>query len=191
VRWRGLIGETTTGQKSRRFLHEEKIDTLPTAGTGARRSSRPACFFRAETPKLCRLDRESQPTTSSFSGVRPRRCRKGNHALRRRDFPNYAKAFSATRSSRVTKLCALREEKTFIALDPKPKRQLAFTALDLITTTSASRSLCSPASSPWAARRLSRRRRLRAAALNSTERSTSVITSAKRRHDSSATAANF
>jgi D-beta-D-heptose 7-phosphate kinase/D-beta-D-heptose 1-phosphate adenosyltransferase len=83
--------------------------------------------------QLCRLDREAAPSAYRFSSAQAERLlAKEIAACDAVILSDYAKGIlSDELVARVTKLA--RAAGKFIALDPKPKRNLAFHGLDLIT----------------------------------------------------------
>jgi D-glycero-beta-D-manno-heptose-7-phosphate kinase len=126
----GFIGEDEAGTKLTSILHEKKIETLSTPGSGATILK---TRVLVQHQQLCRLDRESPPSDYSFSPEKAESLLAKEIA--RCDaviFSDYAKGIlSDAIVARLTKLA--RAAGKFVALDPKPKRRLAFRGLDLIT----------------------------------------------------------
>jgi rfaE bifunctional protein kinase chain/domain len=126
----GFIGNDEAGAKLTQILHEMKITTLPTPGKAATILK---TRVLVQHQQLCRLDREAAPTAYEFSAA------EGESLLRKEIaasdaviLSDYAKGILSNELvAGVTRLA--REAGKFVALDPKPKRQLAFHGLDLIT----------------------------------------------------------
>lgn len=126
----GYIGEDESGAKLTRILHDQKIRTLPTPGTGL---TIVKTRVLVQHQQLCRLDRESPPDAYRVS-------LRTAEALLAREIAacdavilsDYAKGILDDELvSLVTKLAY--DAGKFVALDPKPRRKLAFRNLDLIT----------------------------------------------------------
>jgi D-beta-D-heptose 7-phosphate kinase/D-beta-D-heptose 1-phosphate adenosyltransferase len=126
----GFIGRDEAGAKLTSILHEKKIATLPTPGSGA---TIVKTRVLVQHQQLCRLDRESAPSAYTVSNGRIDALL--GPELRGCDavvLSDYAKGVLTDELvARVTKLA--RAAGKFVALDPKPKRKLAFHGLDLIT----------------------------------------------------------
>ncbi|MEO7412136.1 MAG: bifunctional ADP-heptose synthase [Opitutaceae bacterium] len=126
----GLIGKDEAGTKLSEILHAKKIATLATSGTGA---TIVKTRVLVQHQQLCRLDREAAPAAYALSADRAEKLL--TPEIARCDaviFSDYAKGIlSDAVVARITTLA--RAKGKFVALDPKPKRQLAFHGLDLIT----------------------------------------------------------
>lgn len=126
----GFIADDEAGAKLTRILHDRKIATLPTPGTGA---TIVKTRVLVQHQQLCRLDRESPPSSYGLTADQAELLLakeiKASDAVILSD---YAKGIlSDELVARVTKLA--RAAGRFVALDPKPKRKLAFHGIDLIT----------------------------------------------------------
>ena len=126
----GFIGKDEAGIQLAQILQRHKITTLATPRTGA---TIVKTRVLVQHQQLCRLDRESHP--GSY-GIDPAKIDKlFSAAIKAADaiiLSDYAKGlFSDALIARLTLLA--RAAGKFIALDPKPKRPLAFAKLDLIT----------------------------------------------------------
>jgi len=126
----GFIGNDEAGAKLTQILHDRKIVTRTTPGSGA---TIVKTRVMVQHQQLCRLDRESPPSDYGFTANR-------GEALLAKEIAacdavilsDYAKGIlSDELVARVTKLA--RAAGRFVALDPKPKRKLAFHGIDLIT----------------------------------------------------------
>ncbi len=126
----GYIGDDEAGTKLTAILHEKKIATLPTPGEAP---TIVKTRVLVQHQQLCRLDREAPPAAYQFPGAQ-------TDALLARELEacdavimsDYAKGIlNDDLVARITKLAHAGGK--FIALDPKPRRQLAFRDLDLIT----------------------------------------------------------
>jgi D-glycero-beta-D-manno-heptose-7-phosphate kinase len=126
----GFIGDDEAGQKLTGILREKKIETRPTPGTGATILK---TRVMVQHQQLCRLDREAGPAAYAFSAAKAESLLADDIAgCDAVIFSDYAKGIlSDDVVARVTKLA--RAAGKFVALDPKPKRRLAFHGLDLIT----------------------------------------------------------
>lgn len=126
----GFFGDDEAGAKLTRILRDKKIATLATPGTGA---TIVKTRVLVQHQQLCRLDRESPQQHYALTGTQAERLLAA--AIRKADaviLSDYAKGIlSDAIVATVTKLA--RAAGKFIALDPKPKRHLAFRDLDLIT----------------------------------------------------------
>ncbi len=126
----GFIGQDADGEKLTGILHAKKIDTLPTPGTGP---TIVKTRVMVQHQQLCRLDREAPPSAYRLSGAQ------AESLLAKRIIEcdavilsDYAKGILTDELvARASDLA--RAAGKFIALDPKPKRHLAFHGLDLIT----------------------------------------------------------
>ena len=126
----GFIGRDDAGARLTTILEGKKIVPIPTPGDA------PTILktrVLVQHQQLCRLDREAPPTAYQFPAAKA-------DALLQQELAacdavilsDYAKGIlSDELVARVTKLA--RAAGKFIALDPKPKRKLAFHSLDLIT----------------------------------------------------------
>lgn len=126
----GYFGEDDAGRKLATSLRDKKISTLTTPGDG---QTIVKTRVMVQRQQLCRIDRESTPATYQVSA-------KQAEALLAKEIAacdaiilsDYAKGvINDANVQRITTLA--RAAKKFIALDPKPKRALAFHGLDLIT----------------------------------------------------------
>jgi rfaE bifunctional protein kinase chain/domain len=126
----GFIADDEAGAKLTRILHDRKIATLTTPGTGA---TIVKTRVLVQHQQLCRLDRESAPTAYSVTANQAEALlAKEIAACDAVILSDYAKGIlSDELVARVTKLA--RAAGTFVALDPKPKRKLAFHGIDLMT----------------------------------------------------------
>lgn len=126
----GYFGDDEAGTRLTQILHARHIDTLSTPGTGA---TIVKTRVLVQHQQLCRLDRESAPSAYHVSATHAESLL--NKLIPQCDamiLSDYAKGvISDELVARVTKLA--HEHGKFIALDPKPKRKLAFHGLDLIT----------------------------------------------------------
>ena len=126
----GYIGKDDAGRKLAAALREKNIVTIATPG-----SSQTIMKTRVmvQRQQLCRIDRESPPAEYRASAAQAESLlAKDVKACDAVVFSDYAKGLLTDELvSRVTKLA--RAAGKFIALDPKPKRALAFHGLDLIT----------------------------------------------------------
>lgn len=126
----GYFGNDDAGQRLSAILAEKKIETLPTPGSGATILKTRVLVQRQQ---LCRLDRESPPGAYRVDWKLAEA--KLVDAIRSHDaviFSDYAKGILT--DDIVARVSAVaRAANRFVALDPKPKRPLAFSDLDLIT----------------------------------------------------------
>ncbi len=126
----GLIAADEAGQRLTRLLADKQIAVIPTPGEG---STIVKTRVMVQHQQLCRLDREAP--TSAYAIPDSFVRRKLLPAVEKHDaiiFSDYAKGIlSDTVVEQVS--TAARAAGKFIALDPKPKRHLAFRDLDLIT----------------------------------------------------------
>src|SRR3954471_16431730 len=126
----GYLGNDEAGGQLRDILHEKKISTLVTPGAAP---TIVKTRVLVQHQQLCRLDRESGPDAYAVDAAAAEKLLAKEIA--RCDaivFSDYAKGILTDEVvARVTKLA--RAAGKFVALDPKPKRKLAFHGLDLIT----------------------------------------------------------
>ena len=126
----GFFGSDANGARLRQILGEKGVQALAMPGDGM---TIVKTRVMVQHQQLCRLDRESAPYAYAIdpgrSGALLARAIKACDAVVLSD---YAKGTLSERLvAQVTKLA--RAGKKFIALDPKPKHQMAFNGLDLIT----------------------------------------------------------
>jgi len=126
----GFIGQDEAGARLSTILHSKRIGTVPTPGEA------PTILktrVLVQNQQLCRLDREAPPTAYHVSpGKAEALLAKPIAACDAVILSDYAKGILTDELvARVTRLA--RAAGKFIALDPKPKRRLAFSGLDLIT----------------------------------------------------------
>jgi D-glycero-beta-D-manno-heptose-7-phosphate kinase len=126
----GYIGRDAAGEQLAGILHEHKVDTLAVPGNAA---TIVKTRVLVQHQQLCRLDREGPPSAYEVSGPQIEALLKrpiaGCDAVILSD---YAKGILTDELvARVTKLA--RAAGKFVALDPKPKRNLKFHGLDLLT----------------------------------------------------------
>jgi rfaE bifunctional protein kinase chain/domain len=126
----GFIGGDEHGVRLSAILREKGVDAVAAAGTGM---TIVKTRVLVQHQQLCRLDRESPPSAYAVdartAGSALARAIKACDAVVLSD---YAKGLLTDELvSLVSRLA--RSERKFIALDPKPKHQLAFSGLDLIT----------------------------------------------------------
>ena len=127
----GFIGGDEAGAKLRAILEEKGVEAIGTPGNGM---TIVKTRVMVQHQQLCRLDRESAPASYAVErqGAAPELLAKAIKACDAVIFSDYAKGvLSDEVVAQATKLA--RAEGKFIALDPKPKHQLAFRGLDLIT----------------------------------------------------------
>jgi rfaE bifunctional protein kinase chain/domain len=126
----GYFGEDAAGRALAATLAEKNIATITTPGTAQTIVKTRVLVQRQQ---LCRLDRESPPAAYAVTPDQAEALLA--KAIRTHDaviFSDYAKGIlSDALVARITKLA--RAAGKFIALDPKPKHNLAFHGLDLIT----------------------------------------------------------
>lgn len=126
----GYFGNDEAGQRLAAILAEKKIRTISTPGSGATILKTRVLVQRQQ---LCRLDRESPPGAYRVDWAQAES--QLTEAVRSHDaviFSDYAKGIlTDDLVGRVS--AAARAAGRFVALDPKPKRPLAFSDLDLIT----------------------------------------------------------
>jgi D-glycero-beta-D-manno-heptose-7-phosphate kinase len=126
----GFLGSDANGARLRAILGEKGVEAIATPGDGM---TIVKTRVMVQHQQLCRLDRESPPYAYAIDPVRSGRLlAKAIRACDAVVLSDYAKGTLSERLvSQVTKLA--RASRKFIALDPKPKHQLAFNGLDLIT----------------------------------------------------------
>ncbi|MDP3070726.1 MAG: bifunctional ADP-heptose synthase [Opitutaceae bacterium] len=126
----GYFGQDEAGQRLSTILHSKKITTLATPGEAP---TIVKTRVLVQHQQLCRLDREAAPTAYHLPAAKA-------EALLAREIAacdalilsDYAKGILG--DDVVDRLSRLaRAAGKFVALDPKPKRKLAFHGLDLIT----------------------------------------------------------
>lgn len=126
----GYIGRDSSGEQLSSILHDKHIETLPTPGDAPTIVKTRVIVQRQQ---LCRLDREAPPDAYAVTGTRIEALLK--RPLAQCDaviLSDYAKGILTDELvARVTTMA--RAAGKFIALDPKPKRNLKFQGLDLIT----------------------------------------------------------
>lgn len=126
----GLFADDVAGTHLKRILSDKRISTIATPGTGA---TIVKTRVLVQHQQLCRLDREAPPSAYRIPADQIEALL-GN-AIRECDaivLSDYAKGLLT--DELVAKVCAFaRAAGKLVALDPKPKRQLAFHDLDLIT----------------------------------------------------------
>ena len=126
----GYFGDDDAGRKLRATLADKGITTLGTPGTG---QTIVKTRVMVQRQQLCRIDRESPPSAYRFTAHQAETLLAkeiaGCDAVILSD---YAKGIlSDELVARVAGLA--RTAGKFVALDPKPRRALAFHDLDLIT----------------------------------------------------------
>ena len=126
----GYFGDDDAGRKLATALHEKKIATLGTPGDG---QTIVKTRIMVQRQQLCRIDRESTPATYRVSAAQIESLlAKAIPACDAIILSDYAKGvLDDAVVARLTKLAHAAGK--FVALDPKPKRALAFHGLDLIT----------------------------------------------------------
>ncbi len=126
----GYIGDDEAGQRLSTILHAKRIATIPTPGAAP---TIVKTRVLVQHQQLCRLDREAPPGAYEIPAGRvDALLAKAVAACDAVILSDYAKGIlNDTVVARVSQLA--RKAGKFIALDPKPKRNLVFHALDLIT----------------------------------------------------------
>ncbi len=126
----GYIGDDEAGQRLSTILHDKRIATIPTPGAAP---TIVKTRVLVQHQQLCRLDREAPPGAYEIPAGRvDALLAKAVSACDAVILSDYAKGIlNDTVVARVSQLA--RKAGKFIALDPKPKRNLAFHGLDLIT----------------------------------------------------------
>jgi D-beta-D-heptose 7-phosphate kinase/D-beta-D-heptose 1-phosphate adenosyltransferase len=126
----GFIGRDEAGVRLNEILKGKRIDTIPTPGEAP---TIVKTRVLVQHQQLCRLDREAAPTAYTFpvsqvNGLLARAIAASDAVV----LSDYAKGIlNDELVAHVTRLA--RAAGKFVALDPKPKRKLAFRDLDLIT----------------------------------------------------------
>jgi D-beta-D-heptose 7-phosphate kinase/D-beta-D-heptose 1-phosphate adenosyltransferase len=126
----GYIGGDEHGARLRAILDEKRVESIASPGTA---TTIVKTRVLVQHQQLCRLDRESPPSSYAVDPVRAAsllaKAIKASDAVVLSD---YAKGLLTDGLvERVTKLA--RASGKFVALDPKPRHRLAFSGLDLIT----------------------------------------------------------
>ncbi len=126
----GFIGKDDAGERLTAILHGKKIATIPTPGDAP---TIVKTRVLVQHQQLCRLDREAAPAAYHFPAAKAEALlAKEIAACDAVILSDYAKGILG--NELVARLTALaRAAGKFVALDPKPKRTLAFHGLDLIT----------------------------------------------------------
>jgi D-beta-D-heptose 7-phosphate kinase/D-beta-D-heptose 1-phosphate adenosyltransferase len=126
----GFIGADADGDRLRGILKAKKVDVVASAGAG---TTIVKTRVMVQHQQLCRLDREASPGSyAADPALAGRLLAKEIKACDAVILSDYAKGLLTDGLvAQVTTLA--KAEKKFIALDPKPKHQLAFSGLDLIT----------------------------------------------------------
>ncbi len=126
----GFLGRDEAGERLKGIFSDKGIKVLATPGRGA---TIVKTRVLVQHQQLCRLDRESPPDSyriepSKLDALLGPAIRSADAVI----ISDYAKGLID--DSLVARVVALgRAAGTFIALDPKPKRPLSFSGLDLIT----------------------------------------------------------
>ena len=126
----GAVGEDEAGERLVGILRDHSISTLRTPGTGM---TIVKTRVMVQHQQLCRLDRESAPASYAFDLRKAKAL--FSRAIAKADaviLSDYAKGVL---SEDLVSWIALEAHSRgkHVALDPKPKRALAFQGLDLIT----------------------------------------------------------
>jgi D-glycero-beta-D-manno-heptose-7-phosphate kinase len=126
----GYIGGDDHGAKLREILGAKKVEVIASPGTA---TTIVKTRVMVQHQQLCRLDRESAPSSYAVDPVRAASLlAKAIKAADAVVLSDYAKGLlSDALVERVTKLARAADK--FIALDPKPRHKLSFSGLDLIT----------------------------------------------------------
>ncbi|MBI3884869.1 MAG: carbohydrate kinase [Opitutae bacterium] len=126
----GFFGNDDSGRRLAGLLKQKGVATIATPGTGATITKTRVLVRRQQ---LCRLDRESPQhdyhiEPARFEATFGKIIKQVDAVI----FSDYAKGLLS--DELVAKVSAMaRANKVFVALDPKPKRQLNFREPDLIT----------------------------------------------------------
>ena len=126
----GALGDDPAGERLVGILKERSISTLRTPGTGM---TIVKTRVMVQHQQLCRLDRESPPGSYGFDLKKAKALL--SRAIARADaviLSDYAKGVLSEELVSWVASQAQAQGKQ-VALDPKPKRSLAFHGLDLIT----------------------------------------------------------
>lgn len=126
----GFMGEDEAGRRLRGLLKASGVRPLPTAGSGTTIIKTRVIL---QHQQLCRLDREDPPAAYRVDGAATaRRLAKEIAGADAIIFSDYAKGLLS--DELVAEVTArARRNRAFVALDPKPKHELNFRDLDLIT----------------------------------------------------------
>ena len=126
----GYVGPDESGAKLAQALGTKNIDVIRTPGAA---QTIVKTRVMVQRQQLCRIDRESAPSAYRFTADQAEALfQKEIAAADAVILSDYAKGIlHDDLVLRVTKLA--RAAGKFVALDPKPKRKLAFHGLDLIT----------------------------------------------------------
>ena len=126
----GVIGDDDAGVRLRAVLKERGVKALPLGGKGPTIIKSRVIL---QHQQLCRLDRESLPEEYRVDAQAAVRRLRG--AIENSDaviFSDYAKGLISNELIAAVSKVA-REKGRLVALDPKPKRPMDFSDLDLIT----------------------------------------------------------
>lgn len=126
----GVMGKDDAGDRLRFALDQQAIVTLPLPGKGATIIKSRVLL---QNQQLCRLDREG--TTDAYRVDPAAAVRQLKRDIAHCDaviFSDYAKGLVSDELIAAVTAEAHRQKK-FVALDPKPKRPMHFTGIDLIT----------------------------------------------------------
>ncbi len=126
----GRLADDEAGERLSSILRAKKIAVLPTPGSGATILK---TRVLVQNQQLCRLDREASPDAYRIAPASTETL--FAKAIRSHDaviLSDYAKGLLTDELVAIVARLA-RAAGKFIALDPKPKRALAFSDLDLIT----------------------------------------------------------
>jgi D-beta-D-heptose 7-phosphate kinase/D-beta-D-heptose 1-phosphate adenosyltransferase len=126
----GFVGDDDAGRKLRQMLSDKGIATIATPGKA---QTIVKTRVMVQRQQLCRIDRESPPSAYRFSsGHADALLEKDIAAADAVILSDYAKGIID--DDLVFRVAGLaRTAGKLVALDPKPRRQLAFRDLDLIT----------------------------------------------------------
>jgi len=126
----GYVGSDESGAKLTQALESKNIAVIKTPGAA---QTIVKTRVMVQRQQLCRIDRESAPAAYRFAADEAEKLLKTEiAACNAVILSDYAKGIlNDDLVYRITKLA--RAAGKFIALDPKPKRKLAFHGLDLIT----------------------------------------------------------
>ncbi|MBL9207900.1 MAG: bifunctional hydroxymethylpyrimidine kinase/phosphomethylpyrimidine kinase [Opitutaceae bacterium] len=126
----GYIGSDDAGLRLRQVLEEKGVETLPLPGGGATIIKSRVIL---QHQQLCRLDREDPPEAYHIEAkTATKRLRAAIEACDAVIFSDYAKGLVS--DELITAVTAVaRERGCIVALDPKPKRPMRFSGLDLVT----------------------------------------------------------
>ncbi len=125
----GYLGDDDAGKKLRHSLNARKIEVVGTEGEA---QTIVKTRVMVQRQQLCRIDRESTPDHYAPAPTAMKRLRPLIEQSDAVILSDYAKGLLTDEFvAGITRLA--RATGKFIALDPKPKRKLAFRDLDLIT----------------------------------------------------------